>query len=49
MFNIQPGTGLGRVASREIALGLGGAFGDIIAFVRKKHRGFLRNVGRLMK
>jgi hypothetical protein len=49
VFNIQPGTGLGFSASKEIALGLGGAFGAIIAFARKKHRGFLRNVGRLMK
>lgn len=36
MFNIQPGTGLGFTASKEIALGLGTPFitGEIVEVVR---------------
>jgi hypothetical protein len=44
MFNIQPGTGLGFSASKEIALGLGTPFeiGEVIVEVFESAYSFLK-------
>jgi len=45
MFNIQPGTGLGFAASKEIALGLGTPFeiGEVIVEVFESAYSFLKS------
>ena len=46
MFNIQPGTGLGFAASKEIAFGLGTPFeiGEVIVEVFESAYSFLRSL-----
>ena len=48
MFNIQPGTGLGFSASKEIALGLGTPWTLIIEAIKKEVLRLTSYINRVM-